>query len=111
MEKQKLPNATASLVLGLLAFLTFCCYGIFGILFGVIGLILSLKDAKRLKENPTDYDNVTLHKIGKVLSVIGIVLGVLALIFYIWMILKIGPENMQNEEQMRRRMNEIFGVR
>ncbi|MEN9335752.1 MAG: hypothetical protein RLZZ500_739 [Bacteroidota bacterium] len=111
MEKQKLPNATPTLVLGILAFLTFCCYGIFSILFGVIGLILSSKDAKRLRENPDGYDNVSTHKIGKVLSIIGIALGVLALIFYIWLIIKIGPENMQNEEQMRRRMEEVFNIR
>ncbi len=111
MEKQQLPNATVSLVLGILAFLTFCCYGIFAMLFGVVGLILSLKDAKRLRENPEVYDNVTTHKIGKVLSIIGLVLGVISLIFYIWIIIKIGPENMQNEEMIQRRIQAIFGNR
>ena len=111
MEKQKLPNTTATIVLGSLAFLTFCCYGIFALLFGIIGLILSLKDAKRLRENPDNYENVTAHKIGKVLSIIGLVLGALALLFYIWIIVKIGPENLQDQELLRKKLETIFGAR
>ncbi len=111
MEKQKLPNTTATLILGILAFLTFCCYGIFAILFGIIGLILSWKDGKCLRENPAIYDNSTTYKVGKVLCIIGLALGVLSLLFYIWIIVKIGPENMQDEELLRRKLETLFGAR
>jgi H+/Cl- antiporter ClcA len=111
MEKQKLPNATAVLVLGILSFLTFCCYGIFGIVFGLVGYLMSRSDSKRLQENPGEYGNQNVHTVGKILSLIGLILGVLTLIFFIWIIMKIGPENMQDEEMVRRRVEELFGKR
>ena len=44
MDQQKLPNATAVLVLGILSIVTCCCYGIPGIVAGIIGLVLYKKD-------------------------------------------------------------------
>ena len=44
MENQKLPNATAVLILGIFSILICCCYGIFSIILGVVALVLANKD-------------------------------------------------------------------
>ena len=46
MENQKLPNATAVLVLGILSILTCCCYGLFGLALAIIGMYLTHNDLK-----------------------------------------------------------------
>ena len=64
MENQKLPNATAVLILGIFSILTCCCYGIISIILGAIGLVLANKDAKLYAENPSAYTNYNNLKIG-----------------------------------------------
>jgi hypothetical protein len=44
--KRPLPNATASLVLGIISIVFCWCYGIVGFITGVIGLVLAIKDSK-----------------------------------------------------------------
>ena len=68
----------AGLVCGILAICTSCCYGIPGIIFGIIGLICALIGNNRSKSG--------VGTAGLVCSIIGIVLGVAALIYYIWAI-------------------------
>ena len=104
MENQKLPNATIVLVLGILSVLTICCYGIFSIIFGTIGLVLANKDAKLYAQNPTLYANYNNLKIGKVLNIIGLVIGALFLIAVIAVIVSLGEEGlMQMQQEMLRR--------
>ncbi|MEO6722280.1 MAG: CCC motif membrane protein [Ferruginibacter sp.] len=50
-----LPNATASLVLGIIAIVGSFCYGIIGLICGIVGLILANKDKKLYTENPELY--------------------------------------------------------
>ena len=52
MEKQKLPNATAVLILGIASIITCCCYGVLGIITGVVALVLAKKDTQVYLENP-----------------------------------------------------------
>ena len=42
MENQKLPNATAVLILGILSIITCCCYGIFSVILGSLGIVLGV---------------------------------------------------------------------
>ena len=56
MEKQKLPNATAVLVLGIASILTCCCYGIIGLILGIVAFFNpfffeTVKPLKPLKIN------------------------------------------------------------
>ncbi|SIT10119.1 hypothetical protein SAMN05421766_11026 [Zobellia uliginosa] len=109
MEQHKLPNATLILVFGILSIVTCCCYGILGLIFGIVALVLANKATSIYQENPenyTDYGNV---KTGKILAIIGIVLSVLYLMMTIGMIAFFGFEDMQDPEMMREKMEELFG--
>ncbi len=80
MEKQRLPNATLILVFGILSIIGCCCYGILGLIFGVIALVMAKRATEVYNANPelySDYQNV---KTGKILAIIGIVLSALSFI-------------------------------
>ena len=110
MENQKLPNATAVLILGIFSILTCCCYGVISIITGIIGLVLASKDFKLYTENPDLYSNYSNLKIGKILNIIGIVLGVIYLLFIIWLIVTFGYETLQDPELLKEEMNRYFGI-
>jgi uncharacterized membrane protein len=109
MEKQKLPNATAVLVLGILSVLGTCCYG-FGIVFSIVALILFTIDVKKYKANPDLYSNYSNLNVGRILAIISLVLSVLFLSMIVWFIMQIGLENFQDEEALRQAIQEMFGA-
>lgn len=109
MEKQKLPNATAVLVLGILSIVTCCCYGILGLILGIIGLYLAKKDADLYLANTDLYSNYNNIKTGKILCYIGLVLNVIYLLLCVWMIATFGFETLQDQELMQQKMQEMFG--
>lgn len=84
MEKQKLSNATAVLILGICSILTCCCWGI-GIILGIVALVIAKKDLLLYYENPTLYSGYSSINTGRILSIIGIILGAITLIFYIYL--------------------------
>ncbi len=84
MEKQKLPNATAVLILGILSILTCCCWGVIGLILGIVALILAKKDTILYIQNPESYEGYSNINTGKVLAVIGIILSSLYLLFTIY---------------------------
>lgn len=113
MENQpkiNLPNATAVLVLGIIGILTCCCYG-GGLIFGIIALILAAKDRRLYQTNPAAYKEGSYKNLnaGRICAIIAIVLSVLCILFMIWYINLIGIENMQNEELIKQRLEELFG--
>ncbi len=83
-----LPNSTAVLVLGILSIIGCWCYGIFGLILGVIGLVLGKRDMQLYQQNPnaytaSSYGNV---KAGRICSIIGVAGGgayILFLIVYV----------------------------
>ena len=109
MENNKLPNANIVLALGILSVITCICYGIFGIIFGIIALVLAQKDMKLDRSNDIVYTNYQTVNIGRVLAIIGIVLGVLFIIMIIWVISIVGMDALQNEDLMRERIQDYFG--
>lgn len=109
MEKQKLPNATAVIILGILSILTCCCYGVLGIILGIIALVLAKKDTQLYLENPELYSNYSNIKTGKILAYIGIALSVLTAIYFIWLFATFGLEGMQDQEMMQEKIREMFG--
>lgn len=106
-EERKLPNATAVLILGILSILTCCCYGIPGLLLGIIALILHKKDKDLYLSNPSVYTNYSNLNTGYILSIIGIVLSVLCILMMVWFISVIGWDAMQDPELMREKMEQL----
>jgi cytochrome bd-type quinol oxidase subunit 2 len=101
MQKQKLPNATAVLILGIFSILTCCCYGVLGLILGIVALVLAKKDLALYAENPELYDNYSNLNTGKILAIIGIVLSALYLIYTVYLFTVMGTEGM---EEMQREM-------
>jgi hypothetical protein len=97
-NQQALPNATASLVLGILAILGGFCYGLFGVILGIIGLVLSNKDRRLYAENPDVYSSASYStsNSGRVCSIIGLVLGALVLVIIIFYIVVFGAMFMES---------------
>ncbi len=87
-QPSNLPNATAALVLGIISLVGALCYGIVGVICGIIGLILANKDRKLYQATPELYSTSSYSTLnaGRVCSIIGLILGgivVLILLFYI----------------------------
>ncbi|WP_435622946.1 CCC motif membrane protein [Flagellimonas sp.] len=102
MEQQKLPNATLILVFGILSIVGCCCvYGVVGLIFGIIALVLAKKATATYKENPelySDYNNV---KTGRILAIIGVILASLTLIMCIALYSMFGFEALQDPERLQ----------
>ncbi|MEX6625762.1 CCC motif membrane protein [Tenacibaculum salmonis] len=107
MEKQNLPNATVSLVLGICSIVTCCCYGVIGLPLGIAAYILGNKAVKLDNENPDEYEGVKNANTAKILGIIGIVLNILYLICIIYVFSLIGWDAIGNEELMMERLNEL----
>ncbi|MEW7281103.1 CCC motif membrane protein [Aquimarina sp. 2201CG1-2-11] len=92
MEKQTLPNSTVILVLGILSILGCCCYGIPGIIFGIVTIIMANKATTVYNENLELYSHTGLQnvKTGKILAIIGLVLSILYFIYSIFSIFLYG---------------------
>lgn len=80
MEKQVLPNSTLILVFGILSIVTCCCYGILGLIFGIVALVLANKAKQTYLSNPDLYTGYNNVKTGRILAIIGIVLSALYII-------------------------------
>ena len=94
MEKQKLPNETLILVLGIISIITCCCWGI-GLVLGIVTLVLAGKATQIYIQNPELYPGYQNVKTGKILAIIGIVLSAIYLIIAIYINVVIGSEEFQ----------------
>lgn len=99
MEKQKLPNSTLILVFGILSILTCCCYGIIGMVLGIIAIVLANKATVLYAENPELYSGFSNVKTGKILAIIGVILGSIYLIATIYFYVTIGSEGIQEMQK------------
>ena len=109
MEQQKLPNSTLILVFGILSIVTCCCYGVLGLIFGIVSLVLANKATAIYNQNPGEYSDFNNVKTGKILAIIGIILSVLFIIYLIAMISYFGIETLQDQELMQEKMEELLG--
>jgi hypothetical protein len=90
---KNLPNSIAVLVLGICSIFPGCfCYGIVGIICGIIALVLAKKDLAAYAANPTAYTEGSLKnlKAGRVCGIIGLCLSSLYVIFLIVYVLVLG---------------------
>ncbi|WP_298538538.1 CCC motif membrane protein [uncultured Aquimarina sp.] len=102
MEKQTLPNSTLILVFGILSILGCCCYGILGLIFAIVALVLAKKATAMYTENPELYEGYNNVKTGKILAIIGLILSAIYLVFVVIMFATIGYEGYMDmvREQM-----------
>ena len=90
--KIPLPNATASLVLGIFSIVTSWCCGfiaIIGLTLGIVGLLLGSKALNIYQADPEKYtlNSQKNANAGKICSIIGIAIsGILILIGLIWIL-------------------------
>ena len=72
-----LPNATASLVLGIISIVMCWCYGVIGLILGIIGLVLGSKAMTLYKQSPDVYSEASYKNAnaGRICSIIGLILG------------------------------------
>ena len=93
---QPIPNATGVLVLGIISIPTCFCYGIVGMICGIIALVMSGKATKIYNSNPglysqTSYKNL---KAGRTCAIIGTILSgiylLFVIIYIIWIVAILG---------------------
>ena len=80
-----LPNATAALVLGIISIPTCSCYGIPGMVCGILAIIYGSRAVRLYKANPgvyhiSSYNNANA---GKVCGIIGVSLAALFLLYLV----------------------------
>lgn len=107
MEQIKLPNSTTVLVLGIISLLGCCCYGIPGIITGIIALNLAKKDTALYNSDPSKYDGISNINTGKILAIIGLILSILTILMYIGMIAFFGFEAITDPQLMQEKMMEM----
>ncbi len=87
MVKEKLPYSQSALILGILSIFTACCcYGIVGVILGFIGLNKAKKAIAIHEENPDLYDGINNANTGKITSIIGIVFGIIAIVYLVYIL-------------------------
>ncbi len=108
MEQKKLPNATLILVFGILSILTCCCYGIVGLILGIIAIVMAKKATAIYLENPDVYTDFKNVKTGKTLAYVGIILSLIYMVFVVIIIAIFGFESLQDQELMQQKIQELL---
>ncbi len=83
MEKQELHNSTLILIFGVLSVVGCCFWGILGVVFGIITLVMAKRATAIYNSNPELYTGYNNIKLGRTLALIGIVLSVISMIMAI----------------------------
>ena len=65
MDQQTLPNSQAILILGILSIPLCCCYGVVGLVLGVVALVLAKKAQAEYDTNPEGYSGIKKCNYGK----------------------------------------------
>lgn len=98
MEKQKLPNEKAVMILGLTSFVGCCCTsGLLGVILSGIGLYLAKKSEATYNENPEVYELGALNT-WKIVNMVALVLSVLTLGYSIYM--KATGKDIEQQQQL-----------
>lgn len=105
-ERQQLPNSTLILVFGILSIVGCCCWGVVGLIFGIVALVMSKKATELYNADPQMYIGYQNVKTGRILAIIGIVLSTIALITNIVFLIIYGLDGM---EDFQRELLENYG--
>ena len=91
--QEKVPNNVGVLVLGICSIFPGCfCYGIVGVICGIIALVMANKANNLIEDHPQRYtpESIQLVKAGKICGIIGLSLSALYLLFLIVYLLIVG---------------------
>ena len=99
--KFNLPNGTAVLVLGIISIIGCFCYGVLGLVCGIIAMVLSGKDMRLYNSDPAHYTSSSLSnlKAGRICAIIGLILSALYIILLVVVISTIGLEALRHPDQ------------
>ncbi len=91
-NQQNLPNAVGVLVLGILSIVFCWCYGLPGLVLGIISLIMSKKATALYLSSPESYTESSFKnmKAGRICAIVGLCLSSVYAIFIIIYIAIIG---------------------
>ncbi|MDP2187850.1 MAG: CCC motif membrane protein [Sphingobacteriaceae bacterium] len=82
MNKSKqLPNSVAVLILGICSIL-FGCF-LIGLVLGILGIVLSGKGRRLYRDEPEVYEGYGLLNAGYIMSIIGVVISSLWIIYFV----------------------------
>jgi hypothetical protein len=87
IRRRPVPNATTILVMGICS-VVLGCFGV-GLIMGIIGLVMSKKSKAIYRENPELYDDYGNVQAGFILSIIGVCLGGLSVLYYVFILFAI----------------------
>jgi hypothetical protein len=103
-----LPNATLILVFGILSIVACCFYGIAGIVFGIVTLVLAAKATKLYNTEPSSYTESSFKNVnaGKICAIIGLALSALLIIIVVWVVSFIGWEVLNDPDALQQWVQE-----
>jgi hypothetical protein len=84
-QKVMLPNSSTTLVLGILSLVLGC--GTLGLILGIIGLVISKEGKLLYEKNPDAYTGYGNLNAGRVLCIIGIIIGGMSIVVLLFWIL------------------------
>jgi predicted RND superfamily exporter protein len=98
--QQPLPNATAVLVLGIISIIGCFCYGVVGLICGIIAIILASKSKKLYASNPNAYTAGSLKNVnaGRICAIIGLSLSILYVLMVIAAVVFVGAEALRDPQ-------------
>ena len=99
MEQQKLPNAGLIMAFGIISIISSCCYGIIGLLFAIVALVLAGGAKKTYLENPELYTNYGTVKTGRILAIIGLIVSIGFMAYYAYIINLVGWDVLMSGDQ------------
>ena len=86
MEKQKLPNEQAVMILGILSFIGCCCTnGVLGLVLSGIGLYLANQSEKLYQANPDQYNLGSLNT-WKIVNIVSFAISAVFVIYLIYLL-------------------------
>ena len=109
--QQSLPNATAVLILGILSIVTCCCYGVIGLILGIVALVLSKRDRALYAANMSFYTEGSFKNLnaGRVCAIIGLILNILMVLCYIILIAMFGWATISDQEALQEAIRGMQG--
>ncbi len=78
------PKGTQILVLGILSIVLAC--GVIGLILGIVTMVQSKPVLAEIDANPAAYNNRQQVNIGRILGIVGLILGALSIVYWIIMI-------------------------